>query len=249
MFESCRAHFAVQEGHLERANSRALAQTAEQTTRRRSYPPPGRAESAWPAQLAVASVIAFQLLLPQRLLAGPRWLLPALEAALLGVLAIATPNSLEREHAGRRRLALGLTGVVSFANVFSLVLLIHDLLYTSPNGRQLIAAGALIWLTNVVIFGLWYWETDRGGPGRRAAGHDGPPAFLFPQMNDDSIVPADWRPRFVDYLYVSLTNGTAFSPTDTMPLSAEAKSMMGLQSVVSLLTIGLVVARAVNILH
>ena len=106
----------------------------------------------------------------------------------------------------------------------------------------------LIWLTNFLIFGLWYWEIDRGGPGQRAAGHDGAPDFLFPQMTDDRIEPRDWRPSFIDYLYVSLTNATAFSPTDTMPLTPMAKSVMGVQSLVSLVTIGLIVSRAVNIL-
>ena len=106
----------------------------------------------------------------------------------------------------------------------------------------------LIWLTNFLIFALWYWEMDRGGPGKRAAGHDGPPDFLFPQMSDDRIEPRDWRPQFIDYLYVSLTNATAFSPTDTMPLTPMAKIIMGVQSIVSLVTIGLIVSRAVNIL-
>ncbi|MBV9465572.1 MAG: hypothetical protein JO206_01715 [Solirubrobacterales bacterium] len=196
------------------------------------------------------AAIALQLLLPDRLTAGPSWLLPALEAALLVGLVVATPRELEHEHLLRRRVALGLTALVSAANITSLALLTHELLHHGPpNGRELIVSGALIWLTNVIIFGLWYWETDRGGPGRRAAGHDAPPDFLFPQMQDDQIEPLDWRPGFIDYLYVSLTNATAFSPTDTMPLSVTAKSMMGLQSIVSLVTIGLVVSRAVNILQ
>ncbi len=89
---------------------------------------------------------------------------------------------------------------------------------------------------------------DRGGPGKRASAHDLAPDFLFPQMADDTIEPRDWRPKFIDYLYVSLTNATAFSPTDTMPLTPIAKSIMGVQSVVSLVTIGLIVSRAVNIL-
>ncbi len=216
----------------------------------RPYPPAARGESIWPAQAAIVVAIAFQVILPERLTPGPRWLLPALEAALLIAFALATPRQLEREHRTRRATAVFLTAVVSGANVVSLVFLSRDLLrHGTPNSRQLIAAGALIWLTNVIIFGLWYWEADRGGPGRRAAGHDGPPDFLFPQMSDDRIQPADWQPGFVDYLYVSLTNAAAFSPTDTMPLSKTAKSLMGLQSIVSLVTIGLVVARAVNILQ
>jgi hypothetical protein len=162
---------------------------------------------------------------------------------------MATPNQLEHEHPRRRRVALGLTAFVSAANIFSLGALTHFLLHHNvSNGRGLVVSGVLIWLTNVLIFGLWYWETDRGGPGRRAAGHDGPPDFLFPQMSDDHIEPRDWRPQFIDYLYVALTNAAAFSPTDTMPLTPMAKSIMGIQSLVSIVTIGLIVSRAVNIL-
>ena len=106
----------------------------------------------------------------------------------------------------------------------------------------------MIWLTNFLVFGLWYWELDRGGPGKRATGNDLPPDFLFPQMSDDTIEPPNWRPRFFDYLYVSLTNAMAFSPTDTMPLTAMAKGVMGVHALVSIVTIGLIVARAVNIL-
>ncbi len=138
---------------------------------------------------------------------------------------------------------------VSAANIYSLVALSKFLLHHHPsNGRELIISGILIWLTNFLIFSLWYWELDRGGPGRRAEGQDGAPDFLFPQMCDDRIQPRNWRPHFVDYLYVSLTNATAFSPTDTMPLTAVAKILMGVQSVVSLVTLGLIVARAVNVL-
>jgi uncharacterized membrane protein len=216
----------------------------------RRYPPPARSEPFWPAQASVLGAIALQLLLPERVTAGPTWLLPALEGALLLGLTVTTPRQLEHEHRTRRRAALSLTAFVSAANIISLALLTHELLHhQTPNGRQLIIAGVLIWLTNVLIFGLWYWETDRGGPGRRAAGRDGPPDFLFVQMSDDSIQPVNWRPRFIDYLYVSLTNAAAFSPTDTMPLSPTAKGTMGLQSLVSIVTIGLVVSRAVNILQ
>jgi len=215
----------------------------------RTYPPPAAAEPFWPAQLTVLTAIALQLLLPARLTIGPVWLIPGLEAALLIGMFFATPRSLEGEHPGRRRVALGLTAFVSAANIFSLGALTHYLLHHStPNARELIVAGVLIWLTNFLIFGLWYWEIDRGGPGKRAAGNDGPPDFQFPQMNDDRIEPVGWRPKFIDYLYVSLTNNTAFSPTDTMPLTPIAKSIMGIQATVSLLTIGLIVSRAVNIL-
>jgi uncharacterized membrane protein len=215
----------------------------------RPYPPAAAGESPWPAQLTVLAAICLQLALPKRLTVGPTWLVPALEGALLIGMFVATPRQLEHEHRRRRRVALGMTAFVSAANVYSLGALTHFLLHHEvSNGRALIGSGVLIWLTNWLIFSLWYWELDRGGPGVRAAGHDGPPDFLFPQMADDRIHPKDWRPGFIDYLYVSLTNAAAFSPTDTMPLSAMAKCVMGLQSVVSIVTIGLIVSRAVNIL-
>ena len=195
--------------------------------------------------------IALQLLLPVAAHRGPALARARCSRSLLlGGLVLATPRQLRKEHTRRRAAALVLTGLVSAANVISLVLLCRELLHHgSPNGRELISSGALIWLTNVIIFGLWYWETDRGGPGVRAAGHDRAPDFLFPQMSDDRVEPLDWRPQFIDYLYVSLTNATAFSPTDTMPLTPRAKAIMGIQSLVSLVTIGLVVSRAVNILQ
>jgi uncharacterized membrane protein len=223
--------------------------TRSQTPAGRVYPPPGVVESVWPAQLTVLAAIGLQLALPERLTVGPTWLLPALEGALVIGLAMATPRELEVEHPLRRRVAVGMVALVSAANIYSLATLTHYLLHhTVTEGQRLVVAGVLIWLTNFLIFGLWYWELDRGGPGRRAAGRDGPPDFLFPQMSDDRIEPVDWRPKFIDYLYVSLTNAAAFSPTDTMPLTPMAKSIMGVQSIVSLVTIGLIVSRAVNIL-
>jgi uncharacterized membrane protein len=215
----------------------------------RPYPPPAAPEPAWPPQLTVLVAIGIELGLPGRLTIGPRWLVPACEGALLLGLFLATPNQLEHEHPRRRRLALGLVAFVSAANVFSLGALTHFLLHHNvSNGNELIGSGVLIWLTNFLIFALWYWELDRGGPGRRAAGHDGAPDLLFPQMSDDRIEPLNWRPGFIDYLYVSLTNATAFSPTDTMPLTPMAKSVMGVQALISLVTIGLIISRAVNIL-
>ena len=217
----------------------------------RPYPPPPESEPFWPAQLTIVAAILLQVSLPERLTVGPSWLVPALEGVLLVGMIVVTPNQIEDEHPRRRRIALGLTAIVTGANIYSLAALTHYLLHAklgSSGGRELIVAGTLIWLTNFLIFGLWYWEMDRGGPGRRAAGKDRAPDFLFPQMSDDRIEPRGWRPKYIDYLYVSLTNATAFSPTDTMPLSPVAKSMMGIQALVSLVTIGLIVSRAVNIL-
>jgi uncharacterized membrane protein len=215
----------------------------------RPYPPPPASEPFWPAQVTILAAIGLQVALPSRLVAGPVWLVPGLEGILFVGMFLATPRQLEHEHKRRRRAALSLTALVGAANIYSLVALTDLLLSRNvSNGRQLIISGVLIWMTNFLIFALWYWEMDRGGAGKRAAGHDGPPDFLFPQMSDDRIEPKQWRPKFIDYLYVSLTNATAFSPTDTMPLSPVAKSTMGIQALVSLVTIGLIVSRAVNIL-
>jgi uncharacterized membrane protein len=225
-----------------------MAQAVQQ--RGRTYPPAPGVERVWPAQVTAFVAIALQITLPNRLTAGPPWLLPSLETALVILLVISTRRiRLEENHPRRRALAIVMIALVSAANVLSLYLLTHYLLHNNvSNGRELIGAGVLIWLTNFLIFSLWYWELDRGGPGVRAAGRDRAPDFLFPQMADDRIEPMDWRPHFVDYLYVSLTNAAAFSPTDTMPLTPMAKGVMGAQSLVSLVTIGLIVSRAINIL-
>jgi uncharacterized membrane protein len=215
----------------------------------RPYPPPATHEAFWPAQLTILAAIGLQVTLPDRLTVGPGWLIPGLEVLLLAGMFVATPRQLEREHRVRRLMALSLTAIVSGANIYSLLALGHFLLrHSTPSPKRLILAGVVIWLTNVLIFALWYWELDRGGAGKRAAGNDRAPDFLFPQMSDDTIEPRGWRPKFIDYLYVSLTNATAFSPTDTMPLTPIAKSVMGIQSLVSLVTLGLVISRAVNIL-
>jgi hypothetical protein len=149
----------------------------------------------------------------------------------------------------RRHLAMLLTGAVSAANSVSLALLCHYLLRGGQaGGRPLIGAGMVLWLNNVLLFGIWYWQLDCGGPIARARQPDQPPDFLFVQMTERRFAPPDWRPRLIDYLYTSFTNATAFSPTDTMPLTPVAKALMAVQSLTALVTIGLVVARAVNIL-
>jgi uncharacterized membrane protein len=143
---------------------------------------------------------------------------------------------------------LALIALTTVANVVSLAELIHALLYgTKAGGRSLVYASVPIWLTNVIVFGLWYWELDRGGPSARQRTKHRRPDFLFPQMSTPGSAPG-WTPNFLDYLYTSFTNATAFSPTDTMPLTAWAKLLMMLQSLASLVTVAVVVSRAVNIL-
>jgi uncharacterized membrane protein len=213
-----------------------------------AYPPPAKSEPHWAPLLVLAAAIALEVLLPDRLGVGPQWLLPVVCGLLLIRLLSSSPFRISGHNRARRRVSLALTAVASVSNGIALVLLCHLLLHHQVNnGTQLIESGGLIWLINVLLFSVWYWELDRGGPGFRAAGEDGTPDFLYPQMSEESLLPG-WRPQFFDYLYLSLTNATAFSPTDTMPLSVEAKLIMGLQSLISLVTLGLVISRAVNIL-
>lgn len=204
----------------------------------------------WGPQLVVACAILVDLALPKKLTIGPSWLLPSVEGLLLAGLVFGTPHLRGRPAPLRRGVAIGLIGLVSLVNVVSLGLLIHYLLHGHhESGRDLIYSGAVLWVTNVLLFGLWYWELDRGGPLARDKGSHNAPDFLFPQMDERRYAPYGWKPGLIDYLYTSLTNATAFSPTDTMPLTPAAKLLMGGQALISLVTIGLVVARAVNILQ
>jgi hypothetical protein len=207
-------------------------------------------EARWPATLAVVAAIGLYVTLPDSLLLGPRWILPVLEGAILVPLTVARPHRSAGEAGASRVAAIVLIAIANVGNVGSLVLLIHNLLIhgSAITGRTLLFSAIQIYFTNVIIFGLWYWELDGGGPARRLAGTSGYPDFMFPQMNAPDRAPPDWRATFLDYFYVSLTNATAFSPTDTMPLTRMAKILMGLQSLASLLTVALVAGRAVNIL-
>jgi hypothetical protein len=206
-------------------------------------------EPRWPATLAVVSAIGLYVTLPDSLVLGPSWVLPALEAAILLPLTVARPHRNAGESGRSRVAAIVLIALANIGNVASLALLLHLLTSGSHiGGRTLLFAAIEIYLTNVIIFGLWYWELDSGGPAARLGGRSRYPDFLFPQMNLKGKAPADWRATFLDYLYVSLTNATAFSPTDTMPLTRKAKLLMGVQCLASLLTVALVAGRAVNIL-
>jgi uncharacterized membrane protein len=203
----------------------------------------------WEPQLVVACAIALQLSLAEQVTPGPSWLLPSLEGALLVGLVMVSPHPNVRHSRFRRHAAIAMVGIVSAANIVSLVLLVNKLLQGGQeNGHALIRSGIALWCTNVLLFGLWYWEVDRGGPAARQRHERDTPDFLFPQMSNPRWAPRGWMPKLIDYLYVSLTNATAFSPTDTMPLTPTAKWLMSAQSIASLVIVGLVVARAVNIL-
>jgi uncharacterized membrane protein len=210
-----------------------------------------RGEPRWAATASVLAVMAIQLALPARLVGHPQILIPAVEAALLACLIALNPHRIERRSRAYRTLSLVLTLGIGGANLYSAVLLVRGLVQGTDHtaaGKLLLTGGA-IWLINIVIFGLAYWELDRGGPAARAHGERDVPDFLFPQLQTPELAPPHWEPAYLDYFYLSFTNSTAFSPTDVLPVTRKAKLLMLMQSAVSLITVVLVVARAVNILN
>ncbi len=208
-----------------------------------------RGEPRWPVSFVVILVIFLQYTLPAHYsLAHQKWIC-IVEVILAASLFAWNPGRIRGHRQSRWYLGIALSALMTLSNIASSVHLIRELLNgtaTSPN--SLLAAGGSIWLTNIIAFSLWYWEFDRGGPGARAEALDPYPDFLFPQMQSPELAPAEWSPNYFDYLYISFTNASAFSPTDTLPLSRWAKTLMTIQSTTSLVTVGLVIARAVNIL-
>ena len=208
-------------------------------------------ESRLPPSLAVVAALFLYITLPPHLTLGPPWLMPLLVVALLIPLVVIGPFRTGQSSRLWRSIGISVIALVNAANIASLVLLVRTLV-TSGNretGIELLVSGAAIWLTNILVFGLWFWEIDRGGPQARLNASPRHADFLFPQMLSPSCAPVGWKPKFADYLYLGFTNATAFSPTDTMPLTPMAKTLMTIEAMISLLTIALVAARAVNILQ
>jgi len=211
--------------------------------------------------VAVLVAIALYAALPNSLLLGPRFVIPGIETALLIPLIAINPKRLTRETRWSRIVSLALAFVLIVVNLIALGMLLHALTASHvTDGRQLLLAALQVWLTNIVAFGLVYWELDRGGAvarSDRSRTRMQRADFRFTQDEDDDTISevaagssavSDWVPTFIDYLYVSITNSTAFSPTDTMPLSHRAKAIMSVQGVAALITSLLVIARAVSIL-
>jgi uncharacterized membrane protein len=216
----------------------------------RSAPP--RGERRWPVlgMLAVASVIP--LFLPERLTLGPKWLLPTIECMLLIAVAVTDPGRIDQRSRQVRALRLTLIVVLAVGTAFATGHLLNDLVRgggITNSANLLLRAGSLVWSELVIVFAFLYWELDAGGPGQRAHEVSRALDLAFPQHLSPQIARPGWRPVFYDYLYLGFTNSTAFSPTDVMPLAHWAKLTMAVQSLASLLILGLIVARAVNILN
>jgi hypothetical protein len=221
-----------------------------------------RGEARLPAVVAVLFAIALYALLPEPLLVLPRFVIPALGVLLLIALTVVNPRRLTRQTRLSRIASLALVGLIGLANTVALVLLLRALLASQvQDGRALLVAALQVWLTNIVVFGLAFWELDRGGPVTRTQQpRDQIPDadFRFSQdENADNVAEvaagsskqSGWVPALHDYLYVSLTNSTAFSPTDTMPLTGRAKLLMGVESTSALVVSVLVISRGVGILQ
>jgi hypothetical protein len=208
-------------------------------------------ESRWPPLITIvvfmALNVAARLWLPGESLVRVPWLLPAVEAALLIVLVTGNPTGVV-ERRRLRRVALALVYLLVLAALWATSFLVADLIKgkgVANDASELLASGAIVFLGNNLAFALLYWLVDGGGPVARLRRRM-PVDFAFPQHLSPEVAPPGWRPTFFDYLYLGFTNSTAFSPTDVMPLTHRAKFAMVVQSTLSLVLFGLVVARAVN---
>ena len=199
---------------------------------------------------AVLAAMILTILLPEQIRWIPAWLLPAIEGALLLALILGDPGAIDRRSNALRGLSIALVAVLVAGALASTALLIAALIEGSSatnSAGELLATGAIVWVSNNIAFALLYWELDGGGAAARAHRLPKYPDFAFPQQLNPDLAPPNWRPRFYDYLYLGFTNSTAFSPTDAMPLAIWAKLAMTVQASVSLALLGLVVARAVNV--
>jgi uncharacterized membrane protein len=215
-----------------------------------SWRRPSDPEPRWTAFAAVAIVIAGHTWVANSLSLRPVWLYPAVAGILLAAsVAVYIPSRTEPGRA-LRALSLGLVGVLVIANVIGVFLLVRGVFvgsHLSPQG--LLLTGTALWIVNLAVFALIYWELDGGGPEARADGYQDYPDLVFPQQQQDQegLAPPDWKPTFPDYLFVSLTSSIAFSPTDAMPYTKRAKLVMGTGSMLSFVIAAMLVARAINI--
>ena len=211
-----------------------------------------RGEHWWPVALAIVVAAVLHVALPAKYRVNPPWLAPAVLLGLLAALIIGDPGRIDRQKTWLRILTGAVIACLTLANLAAAARLVHDILTNNKlyatNATGLLATGGVIWATNVIAFGLWYWDLDRGGAAARAHHPQANPAFIFPEMLHTGYVPATWVPQFVDYLTLGFWTATAFSPTDISAIKPWAKLMMITEAAVSLVIAGLVIARAINIL-
>jgi hypothetical protein len=212
----------------------------------------GRGERWWPVALAIIVVAGLHVALPAKYRANPPWVGPAVLLALLAALVIGDPGRIDRQKTWLRIITGTLIAFITVANLFAAAHLVHDIITSNKlfagNATGLLATGGVIWVTNVIAFGLWYWDLDRGGAAARAHHPQARPAFVFPEMLLTGYAPAAWVPEFADYLSLAFWTATAFGPTDVSAIKRWAKLLMMIEATVSLGIGALVIARAINIL-
>jgi uncharacterized membrane protein len=244
----------------------SIAKISSHTRYERRAVPPGcwektrnvKSKPRWGPAIAIIVALVLYESLPQKLTFGPVWIAPVLIGVLLLPLLLLSGRIPPRMH---NAMSVSLIAILNFYNMMSVILLVNDLVNTHAKhhgvtAADLLRSGALIWSANVIVFALWFWEIDEGGAELR---EDEPAPvtnveadFLFPQItllqSKAKCVPHTWRPEFLDYLYLSFTNALAFSPTDVLPLTRIAKVLMLIEALISFVTVGLILARSVNIL-
>jgi hypothetical protein len=215
-------------------------------------PPAERGEPWWPVATAIIVVAGLHVALPARYRVHPPWVLPVVLLALLAVLIAGDPGRIDRQKTWLRIVTGSVIAVIAVANLLAAVRLVVDILTNNtlfghhPGG--LLAAGGVVWVTNVIAFGLVYWDLDRGGAAARAHHPDRNPAFVFPEMQHTDYVPTGWVPKFIDYLSLAFWTATAISPTDISAIRPWAKLLMMLEAAGSIVLAALVIARAINVL-
>jgi uncharacterized membrane protein len=201
----------------------------------------------WSAIIGILATGLIYLFLPARLIIGPNWLLPAIEGVLVAPFVVAYLTGYNLRHITIRLLALILLAVTTLALAIGIALLIRTL-PGNNHAVDLLQSAGLLWSLNILVFALWYFEIDGGGPyNRHLAGYKAAD-FIFPQQQSPSIADEQWCPLFFDYLFLAFTGATALSPTDTFPLTRRAKMLMMVEAVLSMTIIILLAARAINIL-
>jgi hypothetical protein len=200
--------------------------------------------------LAVITAVTLQFVVPHGGRIALWWVFPVFEVAFLVLLIVLDPGRIDRRSAAARNLTIGLIAVMSTGTLLGVVNLLHDIVgnVAGITATDLLGRGAALWVSNILAFSLWYWVLDRGGPAERAARSPVPPSFAFPENTAPDLVRPGWIPAYPDYLYLSFTNSTAFSPTDTLPLQTWAKLTLMIQAAMQLATAILVIARAINVL-
>ncbi|MEV4561217.1 hypothetical protein AB0K51_30080 [Kitasatospora sp. NPDC049285] len=203
--------------------------------------------------LAILVAALLHVGLPAKYRVSPTWVVPVVLVVLLAALIIGDPGRIDRVKPWLRITTGVVIAFITVANLYAAVHLIADILTNNKlfanNATGLLATGGVIWATNVIAFGLWYWDLDRGGAAARAHRPYANPALVFPEMQHTTYVPTTWVPIFADYLVLAFWTATAFSPTDISAIRRWAKLLMMTEAVASLGIGGLVIARAINILQ